>query len=461
MSLLNTQSRARMWPLKGDQGEAPAWAPSSSFDFSFKNVPKLTKGKLANYMPAVAITAWGTYTAAEEDTGRITWEDLTCALYQNFEIQGAWHGRPIAGQHVRSATARIWELISMGYQGGARRQGGQRSSTQARPFRHTLYLPLCHALGKNGARYTSQLSVLYKDATLYITTPANGQTAATIPAVLTLANVSFRASAVLLPEPCIRIAPGVEWLELQTKGAATGSDPVDLEALGNATGLEGVEPGAGIDTMLALCNKELLAGSFTLDTLIQYSAPFLDQTQTKHLDPFLQMLEQVSSKGERPRSQQVGTSNLAAADPVDAGMVVDRSGFPYAYDAIADTSYDNADNGAKLPNQGLCFPLIVSGPELELTKIQRFEGTVTYYRQATITNSIDRTLVHQYKSWTPQKHEDFRQLVIGEGLAEAVLGAKDIVPKGVRNESGAPMDPALGRFFPVEWVRPGEPEKKA
>jgi hypothetical protein len=332
---------------------------------------------------------------------------------------------------------------------------------RARPFRHTLYLPLSHCLGRNGARYTSQLSVLYKDATLYVNTPANGLTAPNGVNVITIVGATIRASAVLLPEACIRIAPGVEWLEIQSKGAATGSDPVDLDSLGNTTALEGVEPGAGIDTMLALCNKEGLAGSFTLDTLTQFSAPFIDQTQTKHLDPFLQMLEQVSGKGQRPHDQQVETPATADANPADVGRVVDFSGFPYGYDNVGDLSYDNADNGAKLPTNGLCFPIVVSGPELELTKIQRFEGTSTYYRAATITNSVDRTLVHQYKSWTPQKHEDFRQLVIGEGLAEAVLNTKDIVPMGVRNESGRPMDPAMGRFFPVEWVKPGEPEKKA
>lgn len=471
MSLLNTQSRIRFWPLKGDQGDAPPWAADGSIDFSMKNIPKITKGmggNLANYVPCIALTAWGTYTTdATDATERIMWEDLTQALYSNFELTGAWHGRPLAPQHVRGATARIWELVSMGYQAGSRHLAGARASSVAVPFRHVLYLPLCHALGKNGARYTSQLSVLYKDATLYINTPsspvtidrgADGNEGSEFDLTIVAANI--RASAVLLPEKAIRIAPGVEWLEFQTKGANASSDPVDLESLGNATGLQGVEPGAGIDTMLALCGVGGLLGSFQLNTMTQFSAPFLDQTQTKHLDPFINMLEQASAKGQRPRDQEV--ENFAAASPASVGRVVDASGFPNLLAQLGIATNGNA--GQTLNANGLCFPIVVSGPELEVTKLQRFEGTQTYYRTVSALvagATIDRTLVHQYKSWQPAQHEDFRQLVISEGLAAEVLGTKELVPKAVRNEVGGPMDPSVGRFFPIEWVKPGDTEKKA
>ena len=463
MSLLNTQSKTRFWPLRGDSGEAPAWSASTAIDFNLGNIPKLTQGRFANYLPAIALTAFGTYTTDIPDaTERVTWSDLAQGLYQSFDLQGAWHGRPLANQHMRGATARIWELISMGYQSGSRHVAGQRASTVAVPFRHTLYLPLCHALGPNGARYTSQLSILYKNATLYINTTANavdifhGDSEAV--GQLTIVGANIRASAVLLPEPCIRIAPGVEWLEYQTKGAVASSDGVDLESLGNATALEGVEPGAGIDTMLALTNMDGLLGSFQLDALTQFSAPFLDQSQTRHLDPFINMLEQVSAKGERPREQQV--EDIAAGVPGALGYVIDASGFPNIDQRMAGPV--NGAGGATLNFNGLVFPLIVSGPELELTKIQRFEGTQTYNRTVDdVTGSIDRTLLHQYKSWTPAKHEDFRQLVIAEGLAAAVLGTKEISPMAVRNEVGKPMEPSRGRFFPVEWVKDGDPEKKA
>lgn len=465
MSILNTQSRARFWPLKGDQGEAPAWATGAILDFNLSNIPKTTKGaggNLANYVPALCLTSYGTLTTDDGDaTDRVFWEDICRALYGSFDLQGAWHGRPIAAQHMRGATARIWEHVSMGYQSGSRHSVGARASTVAVPFRHTLFLPLSHGLGKNGARYTSQLSVCYKDATLYLNTPSgpiNIVRGGEDDFNLTIVSAHVRCSAVLLPERSLRIAPGVEWLEYQTKGAAIGSDPVDLESLGNATALEGVEPGAGIDNMLALCAIDGLDGSFTLDELTMFSAPFLDQSQTKHLDPFMAMLEQVSAKGQRARDQDVEGPGGAVAS---VGFVVDSSGFPYLNWGAA-VEGNNGAGGAALNQNGLVFPIITSGPELEVTKIQRFEGTQTYYRTLSqIEDTIDRTLCHQYKSWTPAKHEDFRQLIISTGLANEVLGTNNLEPKAVRNEIGAPMDPSKGRFFPIEWVPAGNPEKKA
>jgi hypothetical protein len=462
MSILLNQSRVRHWPLKGDQGEAPTWAASSTFNFRMNSIPLLTKGKYANYVPALCLTAYGTVTTAATDnlTYRLTWEDLTNALYGSFDLQGAWHGRPLAAQHMRGATGRLWEYISSGYQSGGRRMAGIASSANARAFRHNLYLPLSHALGINGARYTAQLAALYQDAHLEINTPVNGA-ADMNGVVLTLgATVSMRCSAVLLPEASLRLAPGCEWLEYQQSGAVTGSDTVDLVSLGNATALEGVEPGAGIDPMLALCNPthQHLLGSFALNTITRFSAPFLDQSQTAHLDPFMHMLDQVSSVGQRPRDQTI-EDLAAAATPAALGRSVDTSGFPNIVETIATGA---GSSGTQLDSGGMCFPIIVSGPMLDLTKIQKFEGTASYYRTVTVGGStVDRTLIHQYKSWTPAKHEDFRQLIISTGLAAAVLDTKDIMPKGKRNAVGEPMEPSLARFFPVEWVPAGATNKAA
>jgi hypothetical protein len=446
-----------MWPLKGDQGEAPPWTAQDTITFNLNNIPLLTRGNLANYVPALCLTAYGVCHTAGDDVERVTWEDLTFALYDSFDLQGAWHGRPLAAQHTRGATARIWETVSMGYQPGSRRIRGIRASSANQAFRHTLYLPLSHALGKNGTRYSSQLALCYKDAHLEINTPDNGMPLVTSragePDDLTIGSVQIRCSAVLLPEASLRIAPGVEWLELQSKGAATGSDSVDLDSLGNTTALEGVEPGAGIDTMLALCNVEGLEGSFVADTLSQFSCPFTDQTQTRHLDGFVQMLEQVTNKGQRPRDGEVITETGAVTV---TGRDNDMSGFPYGFTGGVPTT-----GGTALDPRLLAFPLVVAGPELELTKVQRFEGTSTYYRTATITNDVDRTLLHQFKSWTPSKHEEFRQMLIASGLAAKVLGTKDITQVGVRNEVGKPMDPALARYFPVEWVAAASPGQKA
>lgn len=452
MSLLNTQSRTRPWPLLSNSNDAPAWATSSVIKFFLDSIPLTTRGNLANYVPCLKLTAYGSVNTTGNQADRLQWEDICAALYTNFDLQGAWHGRPIAAQHMRGATARIWSLISGGYQMGSRFQPGQRACDGAKAFRHVVYLPLSHALGKNGARYTSQLALLYQNAHLEINTPTGAVTTRTgVP--ITINSANLRCSAVLLPEPSLRLAPGVEWIEHQQSGAQAGSDTVTLNAIGTTTALEGVEPGAGIDTILALCFREGLLGSWTASDLSRFSSPFTDVTQTQDLDYFVNILEQVSAKGERPRNQQV--EDLAAGTPVAIGQVIDRSGFPYGYNSIADTDYTATPpgDGSKLPDSLLCYPIVVSGPELELTKVQRFEGNATYYRTvaAIQASTIDRTLVHQYKSFTPAKIEDFRQQLITSGLARDVLGTTVIAAKPARNESGNPMPAASARFFPLEY----------
>jgi hypothetical protein len=458
MSILKNQSRFRSFPLKGPQGESPPWVEEETIQFDLNNLPLLTRDTMANYVPALKLTAYGIMHTAGDDVERVTWEDMTFALYDSFDLQGAWHGRPIAAQHMRGATARIWEQIGLGYTPGARRIRGIRASSANQAFRHILYLPLSHGLGRNGPRYTAQLALLYKDANLQINTPANGMPMVTSPAAepdqITIGAVQIRCSAVLLPEPSLRLGPGSEWLELQSKGASTGSDSVDLISLGNATALEGIEPGAGIDTMLALCDVEGLGGSFTADTLTQFSCPFTDQTQTRDLDVFVNMLEQVTAEGQRGRDQQIiGPTGVVA----DIGRANDFSGFPYGYTGGVPTTA-----GTALDARLLAFPIIVSGPHLETTKIQRFEGTSTYYRTSSdVTGDVDRTLIHQLKSWTPQKHEEFRQMLIQSGMAAKVLGTRDIIPKALRNEVGGAIDPALARYFPIEYVPAPDPNKKA
>src|SRR4051812_27369570 len=222
-AVLTRHSRARQWPLKGDTGLAPTWGASTVINFNLNNIPKLTGGNQANYIPCLALTAYGTYTTAAGGT-RVTWEQLCQCLYSSFDLVGAWHGRPLAAQHVRGVTAPLWELIGMGYQSGSRHFSPLRTSGSNHGFSHTLYLPLALLLGDNPF-YNAQLSVLFKDAQLQINTAAAGVTPTPNTIAVTLGTVNLRCTAVLVPQSRIALAPGQEFLEFK-QAASTGSDDV-------------------------------------------------------------------------------------------------------------------------------------------------------------------------------------------------------------------------------------------
>lgn len=455
--MLRRQSLFRPFQLKGNGGVVQDWSAGGQIQFNMNNLPLLTDGDKANYLVALAVTVFGEFTSDGGGTARpVSQADLCRGLLLNFEIQGAWHGRPIAAQHVRGATLPIIERIGCGYQAPSRQIAVTSQSETPKSFRFTQYLPLGHYVGEN-PQYTAQLAALFTDSYLQINcttgatfTDSNGN-------VLTWdvagdGRVQVVCSAILLPEKAIRLAPGMEWLQFQ-QPAVNNNVEVTLDSLGNTTALEGIEPGAGIDTMLALTSVRGQLGSFTLDQVINFSAPLAGITQTSHIDPFVQLLEQASTEHGRPMNGYV-----AEEDGNFAGYLVDGSEFPYTA-AGGSTQGLGTRNEALLDPQGLCLPILVAGTELQTSKVKIFEGTQSYYRTLNgnpAANSQDITLIHQYKSWQPAKVEDFRQLVISKGLALAVLGTKDIGPVAAVDNL-TPSDPRKGRFFPIEFKPAAKP----
>jgi len=440
MSILTRHCLPSLWPLQGPQGEAPAWGASTQIDFNLNTIPLLTLGKFANYVPALMVTIYGTATADGTGRKRIRWKDLVYAAFQSFELTGAWHGRPLANQHMLGEHADVWETISMGYNPGSRRANLIMNSSVAANFRVSLYLPLSHLLGDDPV-YSAQLALLYRNAQLQITTRAASQVG---PGgeTITIAGANVRCSAVMVPQDSLRLAPGCEWLLYQQQGATAGSDPVALQSFGDQTALEGVEPGAGVDTCLALTNVEKMGGSWAANNLTQFAAPFIGQTVTKHLDGFLQVFEQTSGAGQRPHDQNVYDDAYDTAI-AKTGLVDDFSGLPYGYE-------ETGTNGTALPSKLLFFPILTPGPRLQLTKVPTFRGTATYYRSVSAASGTDLTLIHQFKSFNSAKHTDFARMLVESGLAEAVLGTRDISPTVPTNDGGV-VPPENARYLPVEW----------
>src|SRR5215207_1746281 len=115
--MLRNHTGFRKWPLRGDAGEAPTFAHSSTIQFDLKNIPLMTD-RLANYLCGVLLTFSGVYNinVATANVTPITMPELTRCLIDSIDLQGAWHGRPLAQQHIRGATLPLIEHIACGYQ---------------------------------------------------------------------------------------------------------------------------------------------------------------------------------------------------------------------------------------------------------------------------------------------------------------------------------------------------------
>lgn len=425
-------------------GQAPAWASASNIYFNLNDIPPLTGRKL-NYLPALCLTVYGFVTT----TGaafRVRWEDLVAGLFSSFDMIGAWHGRPVNLQSFRGASARIWEYIAMGWQPGSRRMTPIRGASDGQNFRLSLYIPLSFLMGDDPA-YSAMPSLCFRNAQLNIRT---GTLPATLPNgdSLTAVTANIQCSAVLIPQDAIRLPAAQEWVEFQNTGATATSDSVQLQSLGDATSLDGVQPQAAISTMLALTSAGGVGGSFDGSQLTRFWAPFLGLDPTQHLDPYWHLAEQASGAGQRPHDQDV-YDDLVNAAPAHIGNVVDMSGMPYDFDPTAEAD-------AKTPaKQALFFPIICPPPGFQVTKAPVFGETVNYYRTVSALNAtVDRTLVHQFKSWSPGKIDDFMALMVKEGVAQALYGTNNLVPLVATNDANPTVRSADARFLPLEFAPP-------
>jgi hypothetical protein len=444
--MLRNHTGFRKWPLRGDAGENQTFSHSATMQFDLKNLPLMTD-KLANYVVGLVLTFTGTYNinVTTSNTTPVTANELTRMLIDSIDLQGAWHGRPLAAQHVRGATLPLIEYVSCGYQWASRhRMPFHAAAAGAQTFVHSVFLPLSYFCGEKG-HHTAQLALFYKDAQLFINTAAASVLAATNPNA-TITSTTVRCSAMLLAEPELRIGPAQEWQEFR-QSAQANNDIVDLDSLGNQTSLEGIEPGAGVDLLWAECNVNGQGGSFTADTVTRFSAPFRGQTQTAHVQPFAHELEQQFHEGD---GADLMVRNSETSAQARTGFVDPRTGFPYEPITVATAA---SVGGQALPAHSRVFPIISPSRDLETSKLQVIEGTQSYFLTATFSGT-HRNLVHQFKSWTPQKLADARQLIIDSGMAVAVEGSANVGwSLKVTRKNGSSINPAKARFFPLRLRR--------
>ncbi|HXD98228.1 MAG TPA: hypothetical protein VN646_16890 [Candidatus Acidoferrum sp.] len=441
--------------LTGPQGDNPTWTAAAKVQFKLDDVPISSLPRTANKLAGIVVTYKGTFTQGITTTPVTRNADnLTMALVGQAELRNCFHGTPIVGTQIQGYTMPLMEYYLCGQRWFARRRRVfDNTSAAAQLFVHRVFFPL-GLFSNDKAHQLAQLALLYKKGLFEITNAGAGVVHDANNSV-TITACTMKASAVLLPLDVLEVSPGVEVQEYAQNANGTGAtlSKIEISDLGNQTGFDGVEPGAAIAHLFALTDARFQAvntagadtdnipvGSFTNDTLTQYSAPFLGQAQTEDLSPIMAMAEE-----EGHRTGDI-TVRVSAGTTRTYGQ--DYSTMPYTLQggSIAGVGVQTLDG------EGLFFPLVCSQPGFEITKLPVVEGTVRYNMNRTVIASRqDKTLAVQLKSWTGAKWAAFRDLIVESGLAKEVLGTTDVGWTYLAKEKN-PVLPAKRRFLPQQLL---------
>jgi hypothetical protein len=430
--MLTNGTGIQSWPLSAaGGGDNPSLTQGSPTVFNLNTLP-IAQGDLAYYLPALVCTITGILTQAGGTGVRTAWNALYRILVESLELRNAWHGSPISPQFVKGAMMPIIEPITMGYRNMVRKRGFIPAANAAYSFSFTFPVPLSLGVGQK-PHHTAQLVALYKEAQLSIQVAQASVLTALSPGA-TLSSLACRCSAMLLPEPEIRLGPVMEIVDYQV-AATSGQVNVPLQSFGNNTGLTRMERGAGLVYLGLLTSNQGLPGPFAPENLTRLNVPWRGQTDTGHLPPYL--AQQMLAMGNQ---RQVGSVD-------DQGIskgYSDTAGFPY-------TEGFDASNSTSEMTGLLAVPLVTPAADLEVTKLQIIDGDESF--NATLSSGPSGTwhnLAIQLKSWQPNAWQDAAAYLISLGLPMKVLGQNSgltWVPKTLKRNRSIAAGKA--RFLPM------------
>jgi hypothetical protein len=432
---LKTISGFQSFPLSTGSSDVPAFTAGSPLKFQLSTLPR-NLGSLAYYLYGVVITFAGTLTQSGGTGAIVNDQRMLAFLIDYLSIQNAWHGSPLSANYVKGYWLSTILPVGGGYNESFPTMPSIPAANGANQFSKSIFLPLC--LG-NGSKphHTAQLNVLYRNAYLEIGCQAASVLSAFSPGA-TFSGITVRASAVCLPEPEIRVGPGIEWVDYQ-QSASSGQTQVVLDAFGNNTQLINTEAGAGVAYMAAMTSLNGQPGSFDAGNLTQVSVPFRNQIQTQHIPPFL--AAQIMSQGARRKmGQAVATS---------ASGQIDNADFPYLAN---DTTVAAGLNQEMQRLLGLT--LVPQPTEVQLSKLQVVNGDTSYYLTLSSGPSgTHHTLVQHVRSWTPKAYDEALKVVKDSKLVNDVFGGvSDQLAWSVKMSNGKnPNDvqPHKLRFLPL------------
>ncbi len=434
MSLLRNHTGFQFYPLSAGSNDNPTLSQTAPTSFEMKNIP-IAVGALPYYVYGVLLTITGNLVQSGGTGSVVSFNRLKQALIDNLEVRNAWHGTPVSSNHVKGTMLPIIEAVGGGYALPQIAGGAFPAANASYPFELNVYVPL--SIG-NGAKphHSAQLALFYKQAQIAIQ-PSLSSVLTGFSTGASFTSLAVRASAVMLPEPELRLGPCAEWIDYQSP-ASSNQNQIALDSFGNVTGLAGTIPNAGVSWMGALTSAEGLPGSFTAQSVTRYSFPWRGQVDIMQIQAFV--AQQLFAMGGDHFARSA-TAQLAALSG-DQNLA-----FPYQLAAGSLVALQQL-NGL------LAFPMVTPAQDLELTKIQTAKGTQSYFLTGPTFSGTNHTLVQHVRSFDGNKRDDAVKQIVDSGLANLVLGRSNglgWVPKLEKKNDA--IDAEKLRYLPFRLVR--------
>lgn len=421
-------------------GDNPSLTQGSPTVFNLNTIP-INQGNMAYYVPALECTITGTLTQSGGTGVRTAWNNLYRILLESLELRNCFHGSPLSPQYVKGSMMPIIEQICLGYRNPARKRGFFPAANGAYAFSFTFLVPMSLGVGQK-PHHTAHLAALYKEAQFSLQVAQASVLTALSPGA-TLSALAMRCSAVLLPEPELRVGPVMEIVDYQV-AATSGQVNVPLQSFGNQGQTTRMERGAGLVYLGLLTNNQGLPGPFAPENLTRLNVPFRGQFDTGHVVPFL--TQQLLSQGN--------TRTLGSVD--DQGIAKgysDTAGFPYT------EGFDSSNSTSELQNL-LAVPICAPGTDFEYTKCQVVDGDESFNAQLSSGPSGTwHNLAVQLKSWAANSWDDLAAYLLSQKLPDKVLGTNAGMTWEVKTlRKNADIESKKMRFLPMV-MKPGQKPK--
>jgi hypothetical protein len=427
--------------VSGTAGDNPSLTQGQETVFGLANLPAEKDG-LAAYLLGITLYLSGNFVQAGGAGSLVAWEDVLRALIASVSVRNAWHGTPINSAWMLGSDMALWSYVLNGYRYIQRVPRSVPAANATYPFNLRVFIPLSCGVGKK-PHHTAQLNMMYRDAILGINTAA-ATVGTTLSTGSSITGLTVRATAQCLLEPEVRLGPAFEVVDYTAPTPAAASFDTRFQDFANNTAIAGTERGAGI--VWAMLRSSVRGGGGPVDfsTLSRIAVPFRGQAEISDVGSYLDECQDAIGGPQR-----VIGSTLDSA----TAQVVDASGYPNIVGGLESLVLNTPIKASTI----MGFPLVNPAGELELSKVQRVDETIVISQTYTSAPSAGshHLLTAQLREWTPQKRDQWRQMVITSGLAKKVLGDVTNFDKYVwetklmGKQSAGIVDPRKLRYLPL------------
>jgi hypothetical protein len=410
---METQTVGQLWPLQSGSTNQPTLTPGSQTTFQFNDVPdRSPTGPLAYYLPGVRLTFSGTLNQSGGTGSAIYSDAFFSALFSSLAWIQAWHGTPVQSAHVTGAD---WQVIEY-FVNGQRYSDVVRGVVAAAAagsynFDITIFVPFSSYLQGGLELETSQLALLARASQLQINVaPTSVLTALSTGASIT--GFTAKASARLTPRQELVLGTPVETILTQIVAGAGNS--VKITNFGTDTGLQGVDPGGGIMSLLFLTNLLSQGGSFAAQNITDFTWQWRGQSYTQDI---LGLLQEWKALLPVPLINGITIAGAAGSSALN--------GIPYTVNNATTLGTTATTHVAELTSL-LFWPLVLNGKRPRLTALQTADSDQTFNMTVTAGYSGTHQILGFYaRSWQAQMQQNWlAQVMAGGGgsLAAYVLG---------------------------------------